>query len=82
MEQIEDLIQANVFEILDNCSKYSDHIPENLNTVSLFEKLPYKVIIIKIVIFLKEKIIKCEMNYYYFYYVNTTIIFNIFTFFI
>jgi len=43
MEQIEEIIQSNVFEILDNCSKYSDHIPENLNTVSLFEKLPYKV---------------------------------------
>ncbi len=62
MEQIEELIQANVFEILENCSKYSDHIPENLNTVSLFEKLPYKVTILKLVFFLKEKFIKCKMN--------------------
>ncbi len=73
MEQIEELIQANVFEILDNCSKYSDHIPENLTTVSLFEKLPYKVYIVLLVFFLKEKVVKCKMNkYYFYYYVNTT----------
>jgi len=34
----------SIFEILEISCKYADHIPNNLTSLTLFEKFPYKVI--------------------------------------